>query len=372
MQLKQCRGGFYAFSNGKAIKAGTQTTFSIKSAFDRNERRAQDEQMFGYEALSAGIDMAFTVEVDDDRFSEAISKALTGLKRVGRSRSAQYGLVKIELAEDFSQAESHEAKEGDLQSVYADSRLIFIDPEGMPTTRPSVADLGFASGEIVWEKSQVRTFQYSPWNYKRQCYDADRYGIEKGSVLIVRTSAPTPKSDSDTVGSFTVGSFRNEGFGKVIFNPDFLAKSDNATNGEAKYTFPTKDKPNGNKTAKPLTTKLTKFLKKEADQEKADSDIYKKVNEFVGKNEGAFRDKEFASQWGEIRSIASGCKTKSELARRLYETADAYLTHGVAAQKWGERGRLGLLQKFVDGCAEETAPRAVIQLAAEMAKKCKR
>lgn len=116
MQLKQCRGGFYAFSKDVATKVDTTTTFSVKSAYDRTQRRAQDEQMFGYEALSAGIDMGFTVEVDDERFREAICNALTGLKRVGRSRSAQYGLVSIELAEGdgFSQTKSQEM-EGGLQ-----------------------------------------------------------------------------------------------------------------------------------------------------------------------------------------------------------------------------------------------------------------
>lgn len=210
----------------------------------------------------------------------------------------------------------------------------------------------------------MRTFQYSPWNYKRQCYDADRYGIEKGSVLIVQTSAKTPEKDA-------VGAFLNEGFGKVIFNPDFLDATPD-TNGQAKVKLLSADKGDKNYGERKSTV-LTKFLENEQKLEKADSDIYQKVNKFVKEYEVLFKDREFASQWGEIRSIAAGCKSKADLANKLYNTADSYLKHGVAAQKWDERGRLAKLQDFVKECGDDTAaPRAVIQLAAEMAKKCRR
>ena len=60
---------------------------------------------------------------------------------------------------------------------------------------------------------------------------------------------------------------------------------------------------------------------------------------------------------------------------------DAYLTHGVAADKWNERGRLKALMDFFDGftykgkafaALEKNAQMALINLAAEMAKTCRK
>ena len=48
-QLKQCRNGFYDFSEEKAKIIWTETDFAVKSAYDRNVRRSKDEQMIYYD-----------------------------------------------------------------------------------------------------------------------------------------------------------------------------------------------------------------------------------------------------------------------------------------------------------------------------------
>jgi hypothetical protein len=53
----------------------------------------------------------------------SIVEALKGIKRVGRSRTAQYGLVEI-TEFDYKEVESDVASDGYV-TVYADSRLIF-------------------------------------------------------------------------------------------------------------------------------------------------------------------------------------------------------------------------------------------------------
>lgn len=57
-------------------------------------------------------------------------------------------------------------------------------------------------------------FQYAPWNYKRQAFDADRCGIEKGSVFLVKTKEKMPATS-------TIGFYQNEGFGHIVYNPVF-------------------------------------------------------------------------------------------------------------------------------------------------------
>lgn len=377
MQLKQCRSGFYAFSDGEAKKVDTQTSYSIKSAYDRINRHAMDDQMFGYEALCKGITMAFTVEVEEEEakkgLSEKIAEALVGQKRVGRSRSAQYGLVEIKLA-SFSEVEQRDGKglkckdvNGDehsnCQTIYADSRLIFLDSNGLPSTRPTAQDLGFADGaEILWEQSQVRTFQYSPWNYKRQCFDADRFGIEKGSVFVVK-NAGTQKP-----GKTVVGKFVNEGFGHVIFNPDFLDAKE-GTNGEAKVKFlsadPT-DKSSETQSNGIVESNLLDYAREQGFKGEMQAFILRLVNKYKKDNGASFHEEQFASQ----------CKSIKDLKEKLYANDKSYLKHGTAADKWEDMRRLENLRNFIEKTnwkSDDTlACRAVVNLAAEMAKECRK
>jgi len=100
---KQCRSGFYMFDNLKGTKVALNKNFALKSAYDRVKRRSADEKMFGYESMEKDSEFLFEVEIADgcENFEKPIKDALVGLKRIGRSRTAQYGLVKIEPYDYF-------------------------------------------------------------------------------------------------------------------------------------------------------------------------------------------------------------------------------------------------------------------------------
>ena len=102
--------------------------------------------------------------------------------------------------------------------------------------------------------------------------------------------------------------------------------------------------------------------------------VYEMVNNWVKANAPKFtKNKElFASQWGGDRSIAMKHKTKSSLIDELYKNEKSYLTHGVAADKWNENGRLKVFKEFVEKLTDENAQIAIINLAAEMAKVCRK
>lgn len=230
-QLKQCRNGFFAFTSGCGYPAVLDRSFALKSAYNRSLRRSQDEKMFGYESLDAGSIFLFDVEIDDDRLADVVRDNLVGRHHIGRSRTAQYGEVLIR-EKDYEEACSHLDKikigGSDYVAVYADGRLIFIDEDMELTLQPMARDLGIENGEIDWSQSQVRTFQYAPWNGKRTTRDTDRLGVEKGSVFLVKLNG-----DCGLLQSRYVGAYQNEGFGKVIYNPDFLDAVEGG-NGEAK------------------------------------------------------------------------------------------------------------------------------------------
>lgn len=373
-QLKQCRNAFVAFKDRTFCDVPVQVTFSLKSAYDRENRRSKDSQMYGYEALDKGLVLYFEIEVEESLKSAAdlICECLEGNKRIGRSKTAQYGLVKIEKA-DFKEPESS-AMDGDSAIVYADGRLIFFDEYGLPTFVPTAKQLGFEGGEIDWGKSQVRTFQYSPWNFKRQSRDMDRCGIEKGSVFVIKNVSSCPEK------SAIVGEFKNEGFGKVIYNPAFL-KAD--ADGKVLLQYETLDGDSREVSATTDSeqdtlggTDLLDYLFREKKRNEESAEVYKLVNKFVSEEAKLWRGESFASQWGTIRSIANKCNDNSSIIKEIFGTKEAtdkgYLTHGIAKEKWAANGRLETLESFLkknENMSSAAFKQLVVNLSSEMAKK---
>lgn len=367
-QLKQLRNGFYAFtSKGDAIEARAEKVFMVKSAYDRERRCSKDNCMYGYEALCAGSEMAFTVEIDDDvedKVYPMIEQALIGNKHLGRSRTAQYGLVSIKPCA-FEEAGTCDKPVGELVTIYADGRLIFYNEDGFPTYQPTAQQLHLPEGsEIRWDLSQIRTFCYAPWNYKRQAYDTDRCGLEKGSVIVAKCPSAIACRDA------YVGAYCNEGFGKVVYNPCFLnAKSD----GRTTFAFrevardvadcaQEKDLPH---------TPLMELLDARKKVEEQEYGIYESVNAFVEQYGSRFKNAAFASQWGTIRSIAMAHADEGKLMDELFKEPRGYLVHGTAKDKWAEKGRLSLLRDFCVNTSHGLLQRALVNLASEMAKTIK-
>lgn len=372
IQLKQERSGFVDFAGNPAVRLKQHTNFAIKSAYDADKRRSKDSQMYGYQSMEKGGVFYFSVEIDNDvnkDVSDKIKRALTGTKYIGRSRSAQYGLVEISECNDYQEVQSVEFADNNIVVVYAESRLIFFDDCGIPTFQPSAEQLlGMSSDsgmEIDWSKSQIRTFKYAPYNYVRKCFDTDRCGIEKGSVIVLKRK----KNASDMILDLPqwVGSYQNEGFGKVVFNPMFLdCDNDAKLKLEIRSVSPNNAKI---KVDNPGTL-LTKYVMRCKDRDREIGDIYKVVNEWAnGANGKSFQSDSFKSQWGTIRSIAMRCSSKEELEKELFvydKTAKTggYLVHGVSEEKW--RNKLKALLTFV----QAYTPEYVVNLASVMQKKC--
>ena len=394
VQIKQCRDGFMVNNgNGSVSEVEINKHFAIKSAYDSANRRSEDQKMYGYESLEAGSEWCFELTIDSDfqQLETKVVKALTGKKRVGRSSTAQYGLVEIEVRSFKSSFETEnpiqvkiKGKEVPAILIYAESRLVFIDQYGQSTFTPTKEQLGVKTGTIDWSKSQIRTFQYASYNNCRKTRDADHCGIEKGSVFCI-TGATTDDIDQ-LILETGVGAYLNEGFGKVLVNPEFLAfKNEDNLKGKSIYKF-TNEKVKAesfnvvNKVSHLLANShdslVFKYLEMRQAQQHKQEIIYESVNNFVENSHNKFRSDTFASQWGTIRSIAMKAKTLDELKDKLYNKPNGYLVHGVAMDKWNEQGRLKLLKDFISVIENENftgiAIAATINLSAEMAKKCKK
>lgn len=393
-QLKQCRQGFYAFSDNKGFPATLEKSFAIKSAYDREYRRALDNNMYGYESLNSGACFLFDIEIENEALVSPIRSILLGSHHIGRSRTAQYGTVEIQETEyeempSRQQSFQIDGHQGEYITVYADGRLIFLDKNDEPTFQPQASDLGIVDGEIDWKLSQIRTFHYAPWNNKRSTHDTERCGIEKGSVFVVHIN------QKQKYESKYVGEYKNEGFGKVIYNPAFLESAGN--NGAAVYHLqePTNDKITSAKCAHALGgTTLLNYIAKRRESHVADSFIYDVVNQFATQHSRKFADNTFASQWGAIRSIAMRKTTYKDIVYELFEkeekrkttkdniettTPNAYITHGIAASRWKKYGRGRILRNFIDNVHSlgqqqnlgDITAKALVNLSSEMAKHSK-
>lgn len=388
-QLKQCREGYYEFDGNKANAIECLKSFAIKSAYDRTLRKSKDNQMFGYEGLEKGSEFYFSVEIDDEALAPIIEEKLIGRKHVGRSKTAQYGLIEITKATfgEIPSAPSQFSINGNSYiTVYADGRLIFLDETGTPTFQPTAQMLGL-NGEIDWEKSQIRTFQYAPWNGKRQTRDADRVGIEKGSVFVVKLHEPPADSQLQSY----VGNYNNEGFGKVIYGWNLLQKA--GKNGQTDLRLSKQEDAKATEQRALEGTPLLAFLARKQYKSSSSVYIYEQVNQFVKMYKPLFSQGKFSSQWGAIRCIALQHPTMNEILLELFDKKElkkrepsptdprteviepsGYITHGIKAKDWKAKQRGRILREFIEQMGNiqeygDLSQRALVNLASEMAKK---
>lgn len=384
IQLKQHRDGY--LDTNKYYISNIEKEFSLKSAYNPSERRSYDGKMFGFEALKAGQEFIFSVIFEDEKYVEKVTTALVGEKHIGKSKTAQYGLVEIEQIETPSRFKSKPIKDNQLV-VYAESNLCFLNEFGQPTFQPDYLDFGLPSGKINWEKSQIRTYSYSPWNTTRNSTDTQRDVILRGSVIVFEDIP----SDLD-VNQLPkmVGEYRNEGLGRVIYNPEFLNYKKDAT-----WDFElNREKIEEHKKIKELSLddqiKLIERKIETVDNSEVKSDIgkilkekFKEVNNelLIGLNilktlrseeRDALLDKKITkSQWGEIRKRAVHAKNMDTLWEELFEPKEGYLVHGVAAEKiWDKnRGKSRKALRRIIKQNKELGTKFVAKLAAEIVKK---
>ncbi len=385
IQLKQARSNFFVNSGDSneinIISFADMKYFSIKSAYDRQARRAKESQMFGYMAMRKGSEWEFSVTVaggNGQTILDFVKDNLSGRRSIGRSRSAQYGRVNIVFDREENCSEMQPVSENATAEsyeiiIYAESRLAFMDRFGMPTVQPEPKMLGLPKGsKIVWDKTQILTYRYAPWNGIRRTRDADRICIDKGSVIV----ASVPEGSAVSSIPRTVGYFRNEGLGVIRVNPDFLCQA--RPDGRLSIPIPSADASGGQdvEAAGETTQSETSLISWLGTQEKLSRDnkrIMKLVNDFILKYGDRFRDK-MASQWGNIRSLAERAQNAEDLMTRLFhddtEQPDqsGYLMHGVAENKWRKNGRRDVLKEFLIKQPEDIRIRLTIKLASEMAK----
>ena len=348
LQPKQVRGGFFVPGSAPRLFGGLGKSYSLKSAYDSEKRRAEDGKLFGYTALPADSEWYFSLSADDDVPQETLRRvaaALLGRKQIGRSRNAQYGSVEISLLDKSPLPQLQTASSGTkLYCLYAASPLAFIDENGEPTLTPRMGDLGFPDdAKIDMLNTQILYHKYCPWNGARKSRDAERLVILPGSVIAVQSETP-PDREKLAHG---IGVFLSEGFGRVMCNPSFLHV---AKLGPALKS--------ASATASATVSPLLDYLDRRRLDFRILEAVYGEVEKFCGQWKAKRRIT--ASQWGAVRAIAVASKTLPEMmdwlfkeeqpnaespAENAYERVikngrdvhshhPGFLRHGKMAKKW--------------------------------------
>jgi hypothetical protein len=307
-QLKQKRNGYITNDLGSIE---IDYNYSQKSAYDKEKRRSKDSSMYGYSAIKSGTKWQFAITYDESiKNIQDVVSSLIGTKRLGKSKSAQYGLVKITqqgVIQEFKDANSNEL------ILYANSRLALFDNYGNTTYDLKYLFDGLEDKNIDYDNCQIKTSTFTPYNSKRETKDYERVCINKGGVIVLKDM------DRAIIPNF-VGAYQSEGFGEILINPSFLMAK--------KIEFKAINKNKENKENIVIKSDLAKFLQKREDDKQNKLDILNIVDKFIKENP-TLSKKKMNSQWGQIRSI---CQNSTD--DTIYENIKEYITHGVAKVKW--------------------------------------
>ncbi len=288
--------------------------------------------MFGYSAMKKGLKWQFSIKIDDTVSAndiELLKTIILNSKKLGKSKSAQYGLIEIsECIENVALASpigGSRAPHPTTTLLYFKSRVALVDENGNPTY-----DLKYicADANIDYENCQIKTSTFTPYNGAMQTKTYERLCINKGSVIVLRDITAEQLEEIKK----GVGTYLAEGFGDILVNPSFLLNRDGFSLGSEALASP-----KGGAKAPHPKTDLAKFLKQREDKVQDDLKILNDVDKFISDHKDSLYRKIKPSQWGNIRSI---CTSEAD---RFKDEIEEYISNGT--KKWEQEQIDKLLEK---------------------------
>lgn len=324
-QLKQKRKGYITKDNDITY---IEYNYLQKSSYDKEKRRSKDSTMFGYSAIKSGTIWQFSVSYDESISSsdlELLKQSIVGKQRLGKSKSAQYGLVEIIQK---GSAEDIEDKNSNELILYLNSRVALFDNEGNPTYDLKYLFDGLSDDNIVYEKCQIKTSTFTPYNGARQTKDYERVCINKGSVIVLQNI------DKKDIAQF-VGAYQSEGFGEIVLNPKFLLQN------ELSYTTKIEQKReeyNIKRIETHFQQKTVQFLVNRHNKRIETLEVVNIVSQFI-KDNFKYTKEKMNSQWGQIRSLSTQAKSKQDLYDLLFllepnDKSKGFLRGNRIKEKW--------------------------------------
>lgn len=327
-QQKQLRSGYFTLSG---VKVDPKKSYRLKTAISRDRQgMAEEAQLFGYQSLAAGSLWWFAVSFADglpDRLIDTVVSSLTGTVRVGRSRSAEYGLLTVQPVEKTIECPQPVA--GDRLIIYCASDVALVDAvTGAPTLIPTGAHFNTAGALFDPAGSYLRTRSYAPFNRTRKRFDLERQVIAKGSVLVFTRQEGIAAGEALCIQQRGAGLYRQDGLGQILVNPAFLAGFKFKSAPSPELPLPRmKESAAPPDLARWLTVKAAARRQEIAAIEQVDLWIHDLVAGSCPRN----------SQWGQLRNIALLKNSVEELRAGVAKLC----TTGVSQKQWDKQVKVG-------------------------------
>ncbi len=217
VQPVQLRNGYIAI-DGSLTQP--QTEFKMKTAIDAETGHASTGKLFGYSSILKGMSFGFKLEADEDIPPKLFQKVIdnfNGNLALGRSRSAEYGNVKITPANWKEDQKATEDKTQEL-TIWLLSDLALLDKNGQATLLPTTQDFSLPNGKLNLKKSFIRSRHYAPFNGHYRLREMERNVLTMGSVLHFSLNEPIEVQTIQT----NIGLYRQAGLGQIWINPPLL------------------------------------------------------------------------------------------------------------------------------------------------------
>lgn len=226
-------GGAFCLLNGEDLSLCSPplTRLTVHVQRDRKKGRAtaKSGEVFQYEALSAGQWFGGVVLVDTVEDAATVSALFDGPVWLGRSRSAGYGKVLIEV-EATDPGDTWREIEGVVPSLTENAAVtmtllsdtILRDEDGMHARTLTTAILERYLGVKIADLDATRSFSAltvsGGFNRTAQTPLAQSYSLAAGSTVSFTLAQPLDKAEIIRLEARGIGERRTEGFGRIVLN----------------------------------------------------------------------------------------------------------------------------------------------------------
>ena len=316
------KGSSFCIKDGSVLQANVSKTGTLHIAIDKENR--SKSQMFRYEAIAEDQAFIGKIHCGSPEDAEAARNTLNNQTvYIGGSRSSGYGRCHFDSVEIASNDSSSPEKIFNINkkkntgtgekilTVYALSNLIFLDENGCETGKPDTkyleTKLGIENLKLI--ESYASVFKTSGFNHTWKAGQVQRSAVSAGSVFFYTYTGEINEDAVRELESTGIGLRRQEGYGRIIINPDFGSL-----------------KSKGRLTLKKTST-VTKHLEDHVEMTESDIDQLRLIQESVN------RERNSRSSVNSVLRCAEKNKsigiTRRQLTR-LYTLLSDIASHGLS------------------------------------------
>lgn len=339
LQYESLSGGFRS-ADGREVQVERHHTLRTSVTATG---RAGEGLLFGIDAIREGTRLHAVVEGDGEALESIRSLLVDKELRLGRSKSAELGLVSCkESNTEPTRLELFKKPTNRVFFLCCSRLALRNEGTGAPTFTPWPEAFGLPnSWRLDPNASFIRTTNYSPFNAKWKRPELERLVIDMGSVISFEGDEPIELDSVRSRVASGVGSYRGEGLGQVVAHPRWLT--------EGEVSLPKAQK----QISRPTPTEPDDELFHWASRRRDERAAARRALRWAAERSSEFeRFKVPPSQWGVLHGLAREARHRPDGQHWIKEQVSELVSKGVSklSRGWGA------------GAGEERAGKALVAL----------